>query len=97
MTEVGYDGDGRLVDARSKECVAKIVTGDSGRVAHCVRRAAAGVSVGRLFNPSEPVYQLGAARTKWEWASVPEENFRCYLRFLETRETKHLRNAERAL
>lgn len=74
------------------DCGAKaIVNEDSGRVRYFVR------ANGRtLLNPYE-ITKRESERTRWKWIGVPEYIFDSYRRFLHSRNTNLLRNAERRM
>ena len=83
--------------------MAKKVVYSNGKTEFFVKFATAGAGVGRMLNPWGVYYNVGdehkyektMGRKRYEFRKVSEVVFNNYLKFLETRNERHILNAER--
>lgn len=100
----GYGLGGEEVPADDPACLAKLSHDPAtGRSRHWLKRATNGPESGHLYNPHSPLFEPGGVNRvvahlgvgQYEFRPATEAAFDAYLRFLETDNTLHLRQAER--
>ena len=100
--ELFYDSRGNLTE-NSVKSMAKKIFYKSGAQDCFVKFATAGVNTGKMLNPWGPSYNTGdefkyektMGRFRYEFRKVSSLVFDLYIRFLETKNERHLLNAER--
>jgi len=101
---IGYTIGAKKVKPDADNCVAKVATDlESGNSRYWLKRATSGLEAGRLFNPHGPGYTAASAKRFWaetgknqyEFRKATQESFELYMKFLESGNELHLRQAER--
>ncbi len=99
-TEQHYGPDGRVCHADDPDCRAKSVHDhglDTERF--YVKRCTLGPAAGSLMAPDEPMSpdprRMTAGREAYEFRKCSKECFESYLCYLQTKNSLHLRQAER--
>lgn len=106
MEKTYYLENGITAAEDSREAYAKKECSKEGRCVYYVRRATIGPDSGHLLNPWGMHFNKGAddakfertlGKRRYEYYKVSEEVFKLYVKYLETRNARLYREAERAM